>query len=1319
MSQPLPILLLEDNPADAEFITHELDKAGLKFHEKRAATKDEFLTGLQNHEPGLILADYSLPGYNGFSALAAARERCPEVPFIFVSGSLGEDRVTAALHHGAADCVFKERLERLVPAVRRALREKELATKRKLAEKERQEAQELYNALSERSPDGIVILDPATARPLEFNTAAHRQLGYSREEFAQLSLADIEAAETPDDTRATIDRVMRLGKWEFNTQQRTREGQIRDIHVTAQVVQVSGHSVYHCQWRDITKTRQAEERLHLLSQALESSANAIVVADLEGAVIWANEAFTRLTGYPLPEVVGQKMSLLKSGAHDQPFYQQLWKTILAGQVWVKEMINRHKDGSLYHEENTITPVLGEGGKVTHFIAVKRDISERKRAQAALEQKEEYFRALTEMAADVTTVIDADGIIRYESPSAQQVFGFAPGELVGRSAFEFIHPADLEKARCALAESVAAPGAATRIELRFRHKDGSWRAVEGACRNLLNDPNIKGIVINTRDVTERQQLLKAVQETSQLNQQIIASAGEGIIVYAPDLRYQVWNPFMEALTGVPASRVLGQHPEELFPFLGKAGVLAALQKCLAGEPSPAIDFPFAGLPSGRSGWTSNANFPLRNRAGEIIGVIGTVQDITERKRAELRTAAFASLGQQLNGARTARQAGEVIVAVADELLGWDACLFDLYAAAEDRMSPLLGMDLIAGRRMECQRDDFTPKPTEKIRRAIEQGGLLLLRDDLMEMGPESIPFGDKARPSASIMYAPIRHGTEVLGIVSIQSYTKRAYDARSLETLQALADYAGGRLERLRAEDASQTAQKRLDRLLAQGPAMIYSLKFDGRRAELDWVSDNVERLLGFTVAECQGPQGLFDKVHPLDEPEIAGGLERVLAEKQISRDYRVRHKDGSYRWVHDDQRLLVDSEGVPVEIAGSWVDITERKGIEDQLRQSQKLEAVGHLAGGVAHDFNNVLAVIQGNTELMLLDTKDYPEETREGLQQVLEASQRAGNLTRQLLVFSRKEVMQVQSLALNEVIVNLNKMLRRVIGENIDLQCQCATPGPCVRADLGMMEQVVINLVVNARDAMPGGGRLRLTTDSVQIDARAARLNPNARAGEFVCLAVSDTGTGIAPEVLPRIFEPFFTTKESGKGTGLGLATVYGIVKQHQGWVEVASEVGRGTAFKIYLPAIPAPARVAAATKVRPPLRGGQETILLVEDEPAVRLTIRRLLNSQGYRVFEARSAAEALDLWSRYAREIALVVTDVLMPGTLTGRDLARQLQQESPGLRIIFLSGYNADEGGKAPRFDPAEGYFLQKPCASSTILKTVRKCLDETVMLRKPA
>ncbi len=386
--------------------------------------------------------------------------------------------------------------------------------------------------------------------------------------------------------------------------------------------------------------------------------------------------------------------------------------------------------------------------------------------------------------------------------------------------------------------------------------------------------------------------------------------------------------------------------------------------------------------------------------------------------------------------------------------------------------------------------------------------------------------------------------------------------------------------------------------------------------------------------------------------------------------------------------------------------------LEAQLRQAQKLEAVGLLAGGVAHDFNNLLAVIRGTAELLLMDASHVNTQARTDIEQIVRASDRAAGLTRQLLLFSRSEAVQPHPLALNDLVANLAKMLKRIIREDIILECHYAKDLPFVQGDPGMLEQVLVNLVMNARDAMPRGGTLHIQTEKVSLDAARAQANPQAREGEFVCLSVRDTGIGIAPEHLSRIFERFFTTKEPNKGSGLGLATVHGIVRQHRGWVEVSSRLGQGATFRIVLPVIPPPARAPAAAAPGAGLRGGHETILLVEDELPVRGITRRVLENFGYKVWEAACARDALGVWGRRQNEIALLLTDIVLPGGVNGQGLARRLRAQRPELDVIFMSGYNLEALTKETGFVPNAGVcFLRKPCPADVLLRTVRQCLDD--------
>jgi signal transduction histidine kinase/ActR/RegA family two-component response regulator len=389
-------------------------------------------------------------------------------------------------------------------------------------------------------------------------------------------------------------------------------------------------------------------------------------------------------------------------------------------------------------------------------------------------------------------------------------------------------------------------------------------------------------------------------------------------------------------------------------------------------------------------------------------------------------------------------------------------------------------------------------------------------------------------------------------------------------------------------------------------------------------------------------------------------------------------------------------------------DVTDMLSLEAQLRHAQKLESVGQLAAGVAHDFNNILTVIHGYSDSLISRFRE-DSNTRDALCQIRNASRRAAALTRQLLTFSRKQMIQPRLLSLNAVLQNLANMLPRLLGEDIILETKYFQGLPQIEADTGMLEQIVMNLAVNARDAMPNGGKLLIETATANIDQDYAGAHPEARAGLFSCLTVTDTGCGMDAKTRERIFEPFFTTKEVGKGTGLGLATVYGIVKQHKGWIEVLSEIGFGTTFRIYLPAVgPAAASASPVSANRESVRGGRETILLVEDEPVVRELVRDILQTYDYSIVEASSGVEALRIWDQQDGKVDLLLTDIIMPEGLNGRELARQLKTRKPNLKVIFSSGYSAETLGKDFREDDTA--FLPKPYLPAQLAQLVRQRLD---------
>jgi two-component system, cell cycle sensor histidine kinase and response regulator CckA len=516
-------------------------------------------------------------------------------------------------------------------------------------------------------------------------------------------------------------------------------------------------------------------------------------------------------------------------------------------------------------------------------------------------------------------------------------------------------------------------------------------------------------------------------------------------------------------------------------------------------------------------------------------------------------------------------------------------------------------------------------------------------------------------------------------------------------------------ERRTAEGAVRRSEERLRQMAEHLPLVFWLTNADG--SEIWYLSPGYERVWGRSVESLLAdPASFLDAVHPEDRPRMQHA-QSLAPDVDYDEEYRIIRPDGTVAWIRDRAFEIRDGDGRRVARTGFAMDVTEAKHLEAQLRQAQKMEGLGRLAGGIAHDFNNMLTLIEGYGGLALAKLSAGGDATAE-VREMLQAGERAAELTRRLLTFSRHRPPRSGTACVNEVVADMQELLRRLIGEDIVVTTALdpAAAGLAVAVDPVELGQVVMNLAVNARDAMPGGGDLAITTRMARVEAGTLPARAGARPGEHVVLVVRDTGTGMTPETLDQAFDPFFTTKPPGEGTGLGLATVYGIVEQAGGHVALRSAPGDGTEVTVHLPVTEAvqPAGAPSTVDKASSPRAG-ETILVVEDEPALRALVALVLREAGYTVLEAGSGEEALRVADAHAGELHLLLTDVVMPG-MPGPALAARMRDRRPGLRTIFVSGYPDRAEGGAPA--PEDGAFVPKPFSPQVLVHTVRGLLDKT-------
>ncbi|MFQ5752556.1 MAG: PAS domain S-box protein, partial [bacterium] len=836
------------------------------------------------------------------------------------------------------------------------------------------------------------------------------RFGYHRSEILALKTADLHPTSALESSREAFEKVLQDGYVKFEIEFKKKNGQVFPGEFSASLFEIAGSKIVQGIVHDITDRKQSVEDLRKLSRAVEQSKSIVMITDVDGNIEYVNPSFTRATGYTFEEVLGKNPRILKSGEISSEEYKHLWDTITSGREWRGEFHNKKKSGELYWESASISPIKNDAGTITHFLAIKEDITDRRRAEVALKDSEEKFRSLAEQSPNMI-FINKKGRIVYANKMCEEIMGYTRAEFYSPD-FNFL--------------TLIAPESIDLVKKNF----------------------------------------------------------------SLHLRDQEVTPYEYTLITKEGNRVEGIHTTKLLNYEGENAIL------------------------------------------------GIITDITERKRAE----------------------------------------------------------------------EALKKSEEKYR-------------TLFEESKDAVFFSTPGGKFIDINTA----GIELFGYASKE------------EILQ-------------------------------------------------------------------------IDIAHDLyGNPQEREVIKQILAEKGFIKDYELvmKRKDGKKLNVLETITVVRDEQGKIVSYQGIIHDLTEHKHLEEQLLHAQKMETIGTLVGGVAHDFNNLLTVILGNTEFGLQDLKS-DDPVKHDLIRIENAATQARDLISQLLSFSRQQVLNPRVLDLNKNLEDLLKMLKRIIGENIELWTELDASLAPVWADPIQIQQVLMNLCVNARDAMPQGGQLILKTHNVNGDNIKAPIIDKSR--NYVQLTLTDTGEGMDSKIQARIFEPFFTTKEVGRGTGLGLSVVYGIVKQHKGHIEVSSKKGTGTTFNIYLQAIDGSKYTNPKMHKKSRIRRGHETILLVDDEEAVRRVTARILQSLGYTVLSARNGQEAIEIFEKQHKKIKLVILDMILPQS-NGPEIYAKMRSIQHNLSVLFITGYNFHN--RLDDFELLEQRnisMLQKPYTKEILSMSLRELLD---------
>ena len=1005
---------------------------------------------------------------------------------------------------------------------------------------------------------------------------------------------------------------------------------------------------------DVSERKRTADARERLAAVVDSSDDAIVAKTLDGMISTWNFGAEKMFGYSSSEAVGKPFLMMVPPERADEESEILASIRRGESVAQFETIRIRKDGKVFEVSETVSPIRDASGAIVGASKIARDISARRRAEDQLRKSEDRYRDLVEHSQDLICTHDLSGKLLSANPASARSLGYSVAELLAIPMRDVIVP-EFRGQFDPYIERIKKHGA-DRGLLTVLTRTGEQRIWE--YENTLRTEGVSSPIVRgmAHDITERMLAEKAERESEEKFRTLTDCVPQMVWISTPDGLNTYCNRRWVEYTGMSLEESSGTGWSAPYHDEDKQGAWDAWKHAVATGERYQVKSRLRAA-DGRYRWFLMQVEPLRDASGSVVKWFGSCTDIEDMKQSEIALREYARVVEGL----------EEMILVVDRNFQ--------YVIANRAYVDFRGMsaEQVVGRSVEevVGRETFATHVKEKMEECF--------RGNVVEY-EMSHDFPNRGKRELQVSYFPIEGPTGVERIACV---------------LQDITD-------RKRSEEALFKSEERFSKAFRNNPlAISISTEAEGRYLD---VNDAFLDLLGYSRKDVIGRTAAELRFwgEPLDRMEL---LRQLKEEERVAKhQMRYRTAKGEIReaevWVE-----LIELDGQPCLLAITR-DITEIKKLEAQFRQAQKMEAVGRLAGGVAHDFNNILSIIMGYSDLSLEEiAEDAP--VKRYLSEIKKASQRAALLTRQLLAFSRQQVVFPKILDLNDVVRNVTTMFLRLVGEDIEVEFRPGSAIGSVKADPGQIEQILMNLVVNARDAMPTGGRIIIETGISELDESFTSLHAGARVGKYVVLRVSDTGCGMDEPTRSQIFEPFFTTKALGKGTGLGLSTVYGIVKQSEGYISVYSELGQGTTFKIYFPRLRDKAEELGMHREEADPPRGSETILVVEDDKILRGLAVKLLLEGGYRVLEAEDAEHALKTLSDPATEIDLLLTDIVMPGK-SGVELLAQANVVRPNLRAVFMSGYANDlmaQHGVLMR----EESFLEKPFTKRSLLLKVYSAL----------